>query len=58
MLRVQNLVKEYKMGEMTVAALRGVSFEIGGGELVVMLGPSGSGKSTVLNIVGGIDRPT
>jgi putative ABC transport system ATP-binding protein len=58
LLQVQNLFKEYKMGEMTVSALQGVSFDVTAGELVVVLGPSGSGKSTVLNIVGGIDKPT
>ncbi len=57
-LKVNNLAKEYKMGEMTVQALRDVSFTIPEGEFVVVLGPSGSGKSTVLNIVGGIDSPT
>ncbi|MDR1532870.1 MAG: ABC transporter ATP-binding protein [Clostridiales bacterium] len=57
-LKIENLTKDYKMGEVIVQALRGVSFEIYRGEFVVVLGPSGSGKSTILNIIGGIDRPT
>ncbi|MCX7708767.1 MAG: ABC transporter ATP-binding protein [Clostridia bacterium] len=55
---VRDVVKEYGMGEVTVKAANGMSFEIDEGEFVVVLGPSGSGKSTVLNIVGGMDRPT
>jgi len=55
---VKDVVKEYIMGEVTVKAANGMSFEIGHGEYVVVLGPSGSGKSTVLNIIGGMDRPT
>jgi putative ABC transport system ATP-binding protein len=46
------------MGEVTVRALQGASFEIYQGEFVVILGPSGSGKSTLLNMIGGMDRVT
>lgn len=55
---VKDMIKEYKMGEVAVRACDGMNFEIARGEFVVVLGPSGSGKSTVLNIIGGMDRPT
>jgi len=55
---VKNLKKEYVMGEVIVKAANGMSFDIDKEEFVVVLGPSGSGKSTVLNIIGGMDRPT
>ena len=51
----KNVKMKYKMGEVTVYALRGVDFSLYDGELVVVLGPSGSGKSTLINIVGGMD---
>lgn len=55
---IKDIVKEYTMGEVKIRAADGISFEVGEGELVVVLGPSGAGKSTVLNILGGMDFPT
>jgi len=55
---VRGLTKIYEMGEVKVAALRGVDFDLLPAELIVLLGPSGSGKSTLLNILGGLDTAT
>ncbi len=57
-LSIRDIVKNYEMGEVTVRALQGVSFDIYDRELIVILGPSGSGKSTMMNIMGGIETPT
>jgi putative ABC transport system ATP-binding protein len=58
LLRVKDLVKKYRMGDMEVPALRGVTLAIGCGEFVAVMGSSGSGKSTFMNILGCLDRPT
>ena len=55
---MKDVVKEYKMGEVTIAAANGVNFEIEKGEFCVIVGPSGAGKTTVLNSLGGMDSCT
>jgi putative ABC transport system ATP-binding protein len=58
MIQVSELRKTYRMGDMEVHALQGVSFEIKRGEFVAIMGPSGSGKSTMMNVIGCLDIPS
>nr|WP_290623515.1 MULTISPECIES: ABC transporter ATP-binding protein [unclassified Archaeoglobus] len=58
MIELREVWKSYIMGKVEVNALRGVNLQVESGEFVVVLGPSGCGKTTMLNIIGGIDRPT
>ena len=55
---LQDVTKTYKMGEVTIKAADGISFDVEKGEFVIVVGPSGAGKTTVLNILGGMDTAT
>jgi len=57
-IEIRDLVKDYKVGEMVVHVLKGISFAIERGDFVSIMGPSGSGKSTLMNILGCLDKPT
>ena len=57
-VKLENVTKVYKMGEVDIRAADGIDFSISKGEFVVIVGPSGAGKTTVLNILGGMDTAT
>ena len=58
LIELDNVWKTYRMGEMEVSAIQGVSLSINMGDFVAITGPSGSGKSTMMNVVGALDMPT
>lgn len=57
-IQVRELIKIYRVGEIEIPALRGITLDIDKGEFVAIMGASGSGKSTFMNILGFLDRPT
>ncbi|HLV35780.1 MAG TPA: ABC transporter ATP-binding protein [Spirillospora sp.] len=54
----KRIVKAYRVAKHEIVALRGIDFEMAKGEMVAIIGPSGAGKSSLLNLLGGLDKPT
>ncbi len=58
LLRLESIGRTFRMGEISVEVLKGISLAIPRGQFVALVGPSGSGKTTILNLIGGLDSPT
>jgi putative ABC transport system ATP-binding protein len=58
LIKLDNIVRTYHIGEVDVRALKGITYNVYRGDFVAIMGPSGSGKSTLMNILGCLDRPT
>ena len=58
MINLKNITKIYKLGDVKVAAVDGITCRVGTGEMISIMGASGSGKSTLMNLIGCLDRPT
>jgi putative ABC transport system ATP-binding protein len=58
LISIKDVKKSFPVGDQTITILKGISFDIGQGEFVSIVGPSGNGKSTLLNMITGIDRPS
>ena len=57
-VQAKSLAREYKRGKIPIPAVNGIDLDVRKGEIVAIIGPSGSGKTTMLNLIGGLDRPT